>query len=319
MDTINVKFTFSRELTQEEVNSLVTKHRYIEKIKRSNYSNTNYQIGFSIPKYFSATNAYLANTEDFNKFKSHIIELFSPITKSAIVSRVDTPFTYWMLPGYTYESYAHLFKFMSLCYSISNNKSSTKYFADALTDQRESFIMGDQSNLNKANTKIVIYDQNKKLHDFDSSVNKTTHQRLLKEFPDLPRRIRIEVSRKTNIALENLSYTDQYQKSYNYLKKHLFDEKVINKAKETLTQEYIEKYPTSSSMTAAYHTPVFEYNTFRDYLKYIHRDKAPKTLEGKITRLRTYFDTINKQYLFQLRIKNFLPSLINEIHKQIAS
>lgn len=68
--------------------------------------------------------------------------------------------------------------------------------------------MGDQKNLNKANTKIVINDQNKKLYDFDSSVNKTTHQRLLKEFSDLPRKIRIEVSRKTNIALENLSYTD---------------------------------------------------------------------------------------------------------------
>ena len=319
MDTINVKFTFLRELTQEEINSLIREYRYIEKISHNHNSINDYTIGFSIPKYFSATNAYLINAEDFNKFKSHIIELFSPITKSATVSRIDTPFTYWMLPGYTYESYAHIFKFMSLCYSISNNKSSTKYFADALTDQRESFIMGDHTNLNKANTKIIIYDQNKKLYDFDSSVNKTTYQRLLKEFPDLPKRIRIEVSRKTNIALENLSYSDQYQKSYNYLKKHLFDEEVINKAKETLTQEYVEKYPTSSSMTAAYHTPVFEYNAFRDYLKYIHRDKSSKTLEGKITRLRTHFDAIKRQHLFQLRIKSFLPSLIGVIHKQITS
>lgn len=316
MDTINVKFTFKRDLTTEEIQKLgdKSKHRYIEKITSSRSDSRVYHIGFSVPKYFSPTNAYLVRSKDFDEFKHHILDLFEPITISAIVTRVDTPFTFWMKYGESFHDYFHIFKFMSLCYSTTGNNFSTKYYADALTDTSESFILGDQTNLNKSNTKITIYDQNKKLYDFDSTTNKTVHQKLLESTLDLPRRIRVEVSRKTQINFGNLDYKDQYQKAYNYLVEHIFDEEIVEICKRELHDDYTSYLDNYTKVI--HQAPVFDYDIFRDKMKNIYGDT--KKLENEVTKLRNRLRIYKKEGYTSIRIKKVLPSMLGEFKNQIT-
>ena len=316
MDTLNVKFTFSRELTQEEIQELgdKSKHRYIEKITTSRRHSRVYHIGFSVPKYFSPTNAYLVGSKDFDKFKQHILDLFKSITISTTVMRVDTPLTFRMKYGESFHDYFHIFKFMSLCYSATGNNFSTKYYADALTDTSESFILGDQTNLNKSNTKVTIYDQNKKLYDFDSTTNKTVHQKLLESTSDLPRRIRVEVSRKTQINFGNLDYKDQYQKAYNYLVEHIFDEEIVGICKRELHDDYTSYLDNYTKVI--HQAPVFDYDTFRDKLKKLYGNT--KKLENEVAKLRKRLYLYKKERYVSIRIKNVFPSMLGEFKNQIT-
>ena len=318
MDTINVRFKFTRELNNCEIDELLTKYNFIEKVYINRRDPTKCNISFSVPKFFSKTNAYLVKSQDFLKFKEFITNLFSQIMKSSIVYRVDTPFTYWMNDGEYFDDYSHIFYLLSHNYHVVTRLCSTKNFEETITQVKESFIMGDQSNLNKSNNKIIIYDQAKKLEDFDSSDNKIMFTKVKTEFPDIQNRIRIEVSRKTNISFENLDYSDQYSKAYKYLENTIFDKDAIGITLEMFLDEYKEAFVKHGYYPDAiiYSGRIFEYGIYRNFLKEITSNN--KTLETRITRARKILDDLTRSALYKITLKKVLTGMQKEFKKQIT-
>jgi len=316
MDTINIRFTFTRDLTPNELYDLKFNYKYIENISVSHRYPCTYNIGFSVPKFFSDTNVYLVYSNDFEVFKEAVIYLFKPLLVSAIVTRVDTPFTYLMKPTESFNDYAHIFQLFSHIYYASNSKGSFKNFENTIDQTKECYRIGDSSNINKANMKINIYDQYKKLLDC-YGYNNNRIKNISEEFPDLPRRIRVEISRKLNRPLENFFYKDEYKKSYDILEKTIFEKEATDVTKEELSKSYLDFFkeygidPTN----IIYRGSLFEYNIYREVLSEVTPNR--KTLETRITKARKRLDDIDKSSLYKITLKKVLPDMRKEFQKQI--
>lgn len=314
MDTINVTYTLRGELNKEEMQKLKNL-RYIESIKLNDTKSNTYHIGYSVPKYFDDTNAYLVNNSNFQEFKERILNIFSDITIKATVTRVDTPFTLMMLEGETLDQYSHIFRLLSYFYSHSVG-GSTKYYADTLTEERESFILGNKSNLNKSTNKIIIYNQDKKISNSDTTPSKHLYTQVRKKYPDLYKRIRVEVSRKTNIDLRKLEYQEQYTKAYKDLS-FLFDKDLIDLCLKTLSEEYSNNLSKGIDLpNAIFNGLIFDYDTYRGSLKEITANT--KTLESRVTRMRSKLKDLNKSYLYKMTLKKVLPRIEKEFKEQIT-
>lgn len=318
MDTINVRYKFTRELTREEFVLLKTNYHYIENISMSRRESCTYNIGFSVPKFFSDTNVYLVNSSDFNIFKKAVMSIFGPITISAIVTRVDTPFTYLMQPNESFNDYAHIFRLLSYAYYASNNKGSFKNFEDTLTQTKECYRLGNSTNINKSNFKINIYDQYKKLEDSDTSYGKRKFKKIEQEFPDLSRRIRLEVSRKVNRSLETFYYEDEYSESYNSLKKTIFNEENISVILEDILEDYSNLFTKYGHFIESiiFHGGYFEYDLFRKFLK--NMTSNPKTLETRITKARRFLDDLGESSLYKIKLRKVISNMEKEFKKQIT-
>lgn len=315
MDTVNITYELIRELSREDLLKL-NNCKYIENIKLSKTKSNTYHISYSVPKFFDSTNAYLVNNSDFQKFKKMAINIFNGNTLIATVTRVDTPFTFIMKEGEAFNDYSHIFRLLSYFYSHSVN-GSTKYYADTLTEERESFIFGNKLNLNKSTSKIIIYNQDKKILNIDTTPSKNTYFQIKHNHPNLHKRIRVEVSRKTNIALRYLEYTDEYRKAYKELIRTLFDEELIELCLETLKDEYKNNFSKGVNLyNAIFNGLIFNYETYRDFLKEITPNK--KTLESKITRMRSKLNKINRSHMYSITLKKILPTIKREFEKQIT-
>lgn len=313
MDTINVTYKFTRELSLEETSTLLFTERYIESIKASSHEVNKYYIGYSVPKFFCFSNARLIGNQSFNIFKNHILSLFKDITISAVVTRVDTPFTFWMNNKETFDQYSHIFRLLSLFYSDGQPISATKFYADTITRKIETFIFSNSSNINRSSNKIIIYNQAKKILDSDSTSHKDFFKAVVNKYPDLNSRIRIEVSRKTNMPLEKLSYQDQYQKSYNYLNINLFGIGAMEDYLEDLSDTYKQ---ITDIQYEIFKGLIFDYNTYRKTLKSIITNE--RTLESKLYRLKSKLREFNLEHLCNITLKKVLPKIKKEFQRQIT-
>lgn len=316
MDTINVTYTLIGELSNEDILELKNR-RYIESIKLNDTKSNTYHIGYSVPKFFDNTNAYLVNNSDFEQFKKMALNIFKSITIiTATVTRVDTPFTFIMKEGETFNEYSHVFRLLSYFYSHSVD-GSTKYYADTLTEKRESFILGNKSNLNKSTKKIIIYDQDKKISNIDTTPSKSIYTQIRRDHPNLYKRIRVEVSRKTNIALRYLEYTVEYTNAYKELTRTLLDKELIELCLKTLKEEYNNNLSKDIDLySAIFNGLVFDYDTYRSSLKGI--TKNAKTLESQVTRMRKKLDKLDRSHMYNITLKKILPRMKREFKEQIT-
>lgn len=256
MDTIDLKLTTKFEIPIEKLESLKDKNPWISKykayyaIKKYEYS---YKFVISFPKFFHNTNSYLITTQKevdkvLNAFYSYIKE-YDII--SCNLTRVDYPFTYIMPEKMEFTEYYNLFRF--LAQSTLNNDlckiKNGKYFGSLFNEKKETFIFADAKDVSKGNNKIVIYNQylckKEKLEEQDFLQD-------LSKFPDLKRRMRIEVRLKKNknifsdfeLAPQPL-YIDLRKiksDSSKYLTENLFDTKSFTYTQKQITDKIFEIY-----------------------------------------------------------------------------
>lgn len=256
MDTIDLKLTTKFEIPVEKLESLKDKNPWISKykayyaVKKYEYS---YKFVISFPKFFHNTNSYLITTQ---KEVDKVLSVFYSYVReyniiSCNLTRVDYPFTYIMPEEMEFTEYYNLFRF--LAQSTLNNNSckikNGKYFGSLFNKKKETFIFADAKDVSKGNNKIVIYNQylckKEKLEEQDFLQD-------LSKFPDLKRRMRIEVRLKKNkdifsefeLAPQPLYIDLQKIKndSSKYLKENLFNLNSFTYTQKQITDKIFEIY-----------------------------------------------------------------------------
>ena len=240
MDTISVTVKFESILTIEEINKL-EKHKYI-KFKGYGRRDTDSAIfKISYPKFKGKNNATLVHDSktilDCNIAFVSAIRSVRPYDNITLkINRIDIPFTVLTKEGETFDSYKGVFFMMASIYGVKHQSySSIKSINDFLNDTIETLILADTGNIKDYNSKITIYNQHKRFIDTHATEVKQT----VKEYPNLPRRIRIEVSKKINraeIKLDRFADMDLYELYNN----DFLDYAIGNMFDSKLAQEYID-------------------------------------------------------------------------------
>lgn len=332
MDTIDLKLTTKFEIPTEKLESLkdnnlwISKYKVYHIIKKSEYF---YKFVISFPKFFHNTNSYLITTQ---KEVDKVLNLFySYISKYDIIScnltRVDYPFTYIMPEEIEFTEYYNLFRFLSQ--STLNNNSckikNGKYFASLFNKKKETFIFADAKDVSKGNNKIVIYNQylckKEKLeeHDFLKDLSK---------FPNLKRRMRIEVRLKKNknifsdfeLAPQPL-YIDLKKiknDSSKYLKENLFNIKSFTYTQKQINDKIFEIYNETKKLQIninwskfyinlkAIDMIILDKNIINNFVE--HTQYSTRGKENIIKTLRTY---ISKYLNISQEFYSILSSISN--------
>ena len=220
VDTISIKISVKNpkgeyietevmNILYSAVNSLAYQNRLYFSVN-DNYLN----VILSYPKYFYFTNAYLisrneecleVNNHFINYIRNYIVQS-TGINSSyylnyfennigITITRVDTPFTYFMNAGETFHSYKNVYKILGNIYSYNNSNCNPKNYNNFLKNEIETLIFTDTANVRAFNSKITIYNQFNKMADYYQN-NSNVFGKIIKDYPDLQSRIRIEISKK---------------------------------------------------------------------------------------------------------------------------
>lgn len=160
------------------------------------------------------------------------------------IIRVDTPFTYLKEESEEFNSYRNIFQFLALVYNKVNKKSGIKSIHTYLDETIETLTLADNPNVNSANKKISIYNQNKKIKDCYGKKGNEFLENIEKEFPDLKNRIRIEASKRINRKemnfIEFLGF-DIYKEYVNEFLEYILENTLDKKMLEIVKEESIKK------------------------------------------------------------------------------
>lgn len=274
LDTVRMKITLREETgevyEQEIIEDIYTNIKKMENCTEVNFKNEDIReiiLTFSFPKYYSKTNAYLIKTrEECIKAQIYftttiLVSLafkaskcgFSSVPKlidwlrdhiTVKIIRVDTPFTYLKEESEEFNSYRNIFQFLALVYKKVNKKSGIKSIHTYLDETIETLTLADNSNVNSANKKISIYNQNKKIKDCYGKKGNEFLENIEKEFPDLKNRIRIEASKRINRKemnfIEFLGF-DIYKEYVNEFLEYILENTLDKKMLEIVKEESIKK------------------------------------------------------------------------------
>lgn len=227
MDTIDIKFKVNKGVNGDIREALKKSQRWIHSVKKGRYD-TDLIVVVSLPKYYDVTNAYLITKE--TEVKEVLVAIIKLITgigviiEKATVIRVDYPFTYIMEEEYNFNSYRNIMYILG----ESTDLVRSKNFEDTKSRQKETFYYCDSDHTRKASNKVIIYDQGKKLSDKDITPDKQEYNRALATFPELNRRMRIEVSLTVDIDITHLKLKKVKRLAHSFLEKHLFNKELIN-------------------------------------------------------------------------------------------
>lgn len=239
MDSINIKL-YLKNPTGECIefkyfNNLKEKlelMRYCDINVKKDYEIINCKLSF--PRVFSETNAYLITKKRECKkvirtFINDILNGDFGYTKwieenlRIRLTRVDVAVTYIMEEDEEFNDYSNIFSLFEEC---SRNK--VKRFM--CNRKVETILIYDGKDRKGSNQKISIYNQAKKFEDLYPKLFPT----LLDKFPNLKRRIRIELSQRVNRKEMSISdfrkidFYDTYVRTYvKKINKILFDEEQI--------------------------------------------------------------------------------------------
>ena len=270
LDTVRMKITLREETgevyEQEIIEDIYTNIKKMENCTEVNFKNEDIReiiLTFSFPKYYSKTNAYLIKTREeciqaqiyftttilvslafkASKYGLKLIDwLRDHITVKII--RVDTPFTYLKEEGEEFNSYRNIFQFLALVYKKVNKKNGIKSIYEYLDETIETLTLADNPNVNSANKKISIYNQNKKIKDCYGKKGNEFLENIEKEFPDLKNRIRIEASKRINRKemnfIEFLGF-DIYKEYVNEFLEYILENTLDKKMLEIVKEESIKK------------------------------------------------------------------------------
>lgn len=258
IDTISIKISVknpSGEYIEEEVMNIL-----YSAINNLSYQNNLYfsvsdnclNVILSYPRYFYFTNAYLiSKKEECLEVNNHFITYLRKwiIESTGINSmvylnyfesnigikiiRVDTPFTYYMSAEETFYSYKNVYKILSNIYVYNNSKCNPKNYDRFLNNEIETLILADTPNVRAYNSKIVIYNQFNKMADFYQN-NVNTFDQIIKDYPDLQNRIRIEVSKRIRRdyfspeEFRTFSVFEYVYKFVDYALENMFNSTILN-------------------------------------------------------------------------------------------
>lgn len=270
LDTVRMKITLREETgevyEQEIIEDIYTNIKKMENCTEVNFKNEDIReiiLTFSFPKYYSKTNAYLIKTREecikaqicFNtkilasldsKASKYGLKLIDWLREHITVKiiRVDTPFTYLKEESEEFNSYRNIFQFLALVYNKVNKKSGIKSIHTYLDETIETLTLADNPNVNSANKKISIYNQNKKIKDCYGKKGNEFLENIEKEFPDLKNRIRIEASKRINRKemnfIEFLGF-DIYKEYVNEFLEYILENTLDKKMLEIVKEESIKK------------------------------------------------------------------------------
>ena len=265
MDTIEIglglKGNLGMDLVQgfiNEVNGLKSPYGYtfcdVLEVSRTG----NIIIKISYPRYFFGNNACLINSrsacfEVQGYFAENIME--NEYWKQNIgelrLLRVDIPFTYVMNSYEEFNSYRNIFYIFAYVYDRMKHGARAKAYLDMFEEKYETLTYSDNGKVGKSsNDRLMIYNQWENLH---GKLPEDIFEEAVKAYPDLPQRMRLEVSKRVRLRNEfnslefaNLDILGNYFAKYkNYILQNVLNFQVIdelyNQWSMELSQELIKQ------------------------------------------------------------------------------
>lgn len=205
-------------------------------------------IKVSFPRYFYNNNAYLVESSEKcfqvqRTLAKELRKIFGEDLKAIAVERIDIPFTYIIDKNSAFTDYNNIYKVAALIFGIKHKKSVSKSIIGTITEDRETITYADTETISAYNKKIMIYDQHlnlkTKLGKYSREFKDT-----IKDFPELKRRMRIEVSKRTRripISLKEFSEYDFFKDSSEKYKKILLKELLNSESLDNIYEKEIKK------------------------------------------------------------------------------
>ena len=264
MDTIEIGLEFKGNLGFDlvqsfinEVNGLKSPYGYtfcnILEISRTG----NIIIKISYPRYFFGNNAYLINSrsaclEVQRYFVENIMEneYWKQNIEKLILSRVDIPFTYMMDDEKEFNSYENIFFIFAYVYDKMKRGARAKAYLDMFEDKYETITYSDNGKVKKSsNNSLMIYNQ---WENLQGKLPEDIFEETVKTYPDLPQRMRMEVSKRikrkefNSLEFANIDILGHYFESYKeYILQNVLNFKIIdelyNQWSIELSQELIRQ------------------------------------------------------------------------------
>lgn len=310
MDTISIKLEYSDKYkiylselksVERNINSFKSEYGYTY-IDVLDSNEKCMIIKISYPRFFKGSNAFLITKvseclevqEYFvQQLKSYgYINLFPSIN----LIRVDIPFTYYMKEEEYFCHYQNIFKIFAYIYKKNEPNASPKAIQDILSGKQETLYYADTKVIANYNSRIMIYNQDLNISD----KYKDIYQNIIKEFPDLKKRIRIEVSkrvRRKSMGIFNFTKFDIFGLYFPKFKRYLLDNLLNIDDLETLYKERVEEFTnlligererkrnfTYEAFLLEYINDIWDYEILRRALK--ESTSNIKTCENAITAVR---------------------------------
>ncbi|MDX8335107.1 hypothetical protein [Candidatus Cetobacterium colombiensis] len=287
-------------------------------------------VKLSFPRFYFENNAHLITTyAECAKVQKHFVKqlkedkLLSKI-KAIRVTRVDIPFTYLIEEGKNFYDYTNVFKVLALAFTKTYKEIEVKSIVDTLKKREQTIIYADTPTISAYNKKITIYNQMKNLDSKNTEL--IDMERTLEKYPDLPRRMRIEMSKRIKRKEMTLKEFGEYELFKEYLEKYkrelkklLFDEELL----DIVYEEGVENLSEIFEKEKEYRGNSFTYKKFvSDYKEDIYDYKFLKgAVENVISKQKTResaITEIRKELNIQEERKGLIVIGVRKIIEDIA-
>lgn len=316
MDTISIKINFKKELNISDIKWLENSINGF----RSQYNFTFCDVlefkgntaivKISYPRYFKGSNAFLISSpQECLEVNS---TLYNALTYKELqyeildieLIRVDIPFTYTMSNNEFFHNYKNIYKIFAEVYERKNINACPKMISQIISENPETLIYSNTKVSGNYNSKVQIYNQYQNLCDKNED---ESFRKIIEVYPDLSKRIRMEVSKRINrnsFTLEQFGnydiHSDYYDKHRKYLLDNFFDMSLIDAIYEELAIELSNKLESAISETTFKYEVFLLYNLKNMYdYKILRRAlelkiSNKKTLESAVTRVRKILEGYEK-------------------------
>lgn len=292
-------------------------------------------VKLSFPRFYFENNAYLISTySECREVQKHFVEQlqknkFLKKVKAIKITRVDIPFTYLMKEDKEFHNYSNVFKILASAFTKRYSRVEGKSVVDTKKKKEQTVTFTDAPVASAYNTKIMIYNQKLNL---DSKLKEEIDLRkTLEKFPDLPRRMRIEMSKRINrkeMSLKDFQkfelfeeYSNKYKKE---LKNLLFDEELLDgvyeeeveKLAEILEEErkFQKKRFTYKNFLSEYVEDIYDYRILRGAVKSIIFNESTK--ESAITEIRKELKSSEERKgLIVIGVRDIVEDIADTIKK----
>lgn len=292
-------------------------------------------IKVSFPRYFYRNNAYLVESskECFKVQKTLVKELkkaFGEDLKWINVERIDIPFTYLMDKDKEFTNYNNIYKVAALVFGIKHKQSISKSIIETITEVRETITYSDTKTISGHNKKVMIYNQYLNL-ETKLGKNNREFKETIKDYPELQRRMRIEVSTRTKRNFKSLKefrefdfFKDSSKKYKTFLMEKLFNIELLNDIYEKEAKKLskkLEKYRIKKGKSFQYEKfimiemkNIYDYKILRGALKYVLKNK--KSFENGVSKVRKILEEFEKEEgLKILRVEKEIKKISKTIEK----
>lgn len=270
MDTIQVSIKLNKEKREgitggdlmdiaAFINNITSPsgYRYCDYSQSSKVQNLIVKISY--PRFYEGINAFLItnSTECMQvqiEFCLALMEHDLLRDAEIVLNRVDIPFTFHMDEDYEFNSYKKIYQVFDYVYKKKNPNASPNAITDVENFKAETIVYSDTANISAYNSKIMIYNQYKNIRSKTKGIKNLYEIR--EKYEDLPRRMRIEVSkriRRAKFSLVEFSefdiFSEYSEKFKEYILDNILDLKEIDNFYNEKIQELTEifsKYRVNS-------------------------------------------------------------------------